>query len=419
MPGVLTLGHYRSTLVAVRSLARAGFTVVAGLARDSFLARSRYVKEVWQHPLLVQEDRFIESLLAFLRGRPDIKYVFPTGDTSTAALADHYERVRGFALPVMPEPRVVQSCMDKSAAYAIAAEAGLAVPKTYVAKDPEELLGRAEELGYPCLVKPNDSLGGFHETKAIICHSAAQVDKPLCQWMFQNQTVLVQQLVCGSRFNCDVAAKNGQILSMFQSQILRTHKADDTGLTVECVSIAPDAILWSRCSQLLEAMNYTGVALIQFLRRRMAEPVFLEINPRLGAFITFAGHCGHDLPLMALQLADCQAGRTEGTVSRPRYSEFGKRLHWLGGDVNGFWDERRRLTWRQKWRWLFHTAAATMRRGVPMTWSMRDPRPTLSLCAEFFDKPLRHRLARLRRISAIAADKFLAPARSVQESRKG
>lgn len=398
--GVLTLGSFRSTLIAVRSLGRAGYAVTAGLERRSFLAHSRYVRRVWRHGDIHRDEGLARAVIDYLAQHAAIRYVFPTGDTSTALVARHYEQIRRYAVPIMPPPQVALGCLDKGKLYAVAAAAGVTAPRTLSAANMEELRGCAREIGYPCIIKPNDSMGEFFGLKALICRDERDLLAGLPAWPPGNRPLLVQQFIRGQRINCDVVALDGNIMAMVQSRIYRTQRLDCTGLAVDAASMPPESCLLDRCQRLTAALGYTGVGLIQFLRDgEGAEPVLLEINPRLGAYITLACHLGHDLPLLALQCARWLAGRGDRPAAWPNAYPAGRRLHWLSGDVIGLKDARTfgHGTARDRRRWLWQIVRATCRRNVPMTWSLRDPLPSLWQCADFFTQPLRRRLSEMAR----------------------
>jgi predicted ATP-grasp superfamily ATP-dependent carboligase len=318
--GVLTLGCFRSTLIAARSLARAGYTVTAGVDRRSFLAYSRYIRHTWRHGHIHLNGALGRILVEYLAGHPEIQYIFPTGDSSTMLVANHYDQVRQFAVPVMPPPQVAMNCVNKSHAYTVAAVANVLTPPMRRTEGLGELYGAAEEIGYPCIIKPNDSMGDFFGLKAIICRSPSELHRRVPVWPWGDRPLLVQRFITGYRINCDVVAVNGRIMSFFQSRVRRTHRHDNTGLTVDAISVPPDPVVRDRCERIVAAFAYTGVALIQFLRDgEDAEPVFLEINPRLGAYVTFPYHLGYDYPLLAMYCADVLAGRqvAAGVSGRP------------------------------------------------------------------------------------------------------
>jgi hypothetical protein len=219
-------------------------------------------------------------------------------------------------------------------------------------------------------------------------------------WPWGDRPLLVQRFITGYRINCDVVAVNGRIMSFFQSRVRRTHRHDNTGLTVDAISVPPDPVVRDRCERIVAAFAYTGVALIQFLRDgEDAEPVFLEINPRLGAYVTFPYHLGYDYPLLAMYCADVLAGRQVAEPRWPQAYPGGRQLHWLMGDVNGLMEPEARvqLTFRDRCGWLWQIVRSACRRNVSMSWSLRDPLPTLWLGADFLLKPIRRRWRRLFR----------------------
>ena len=395
---VLTLGASRQTLAVIRSVYQAGHAITVGQHQDCFLARSRYASETWTHVDPHRHEEFADDLVDLLARRPDIRYVFPTGDTTVAAVARHYDRIAMHATPVIPAPEAVMTCMNKVRTYELAEQLGVPVPPTQVAADLPQLYRLADEMGYPCIVKPIDSLGGFLGHKAIICIDGPHMRQRLPAWPADGRPLLVQQYIPGLRINCCLAAWDGEVRGAFQWLILRTEKHDYTGLAVEGVTMPRDRLLWDYCQRLMCRLRYTGLALVQFLPdRRIGTPFLLEINPRMNSTVAFCCRCGFDMPTIAIRCADHMAGRPVAPPAPLVSYPVGRRFHWLHGDLEGWLEARTDpyITGRDLLGWLWKIVRATLRGDWPVTWSARDPRPTLWQYARLLIMPVRRRLDKL------------------------
>ena len=381
---VLILGHHRQSLTVARSLARAGCAVIIGSAAGRpALASSRFVSELWMHPP-TQAEEFVTAFVDLLRGRRDIAYVFPVGESELACLMRHHATAAAYSTIVMPKPAVVSRCLDKATTYQIVSRLGIPAPKTEGAKDLFELLERARDVRFPCIVKPRTSLQRFYDRKAIVCRTQAELIAAFADWPEAGTAVLVQEFVNGARYNCEFAAVNGRLIEYFEHKVLRSDRADELGVEVEGVSVPPTRVLVDYCERLLGELNYSGVGCVQFLvNERNGTNVFLEINPRLDATCAFPWHYGCDLPRLAVEIAqgDKALDRFPGTL--PRYPTS-KRVHWCLGDVRGWLHEVKRGEVRvgPSLVWLAKIVASFLRANCHLTWWWKDPAPVVVLCRD-------------------------------------
>src|SRR5262249_49778230 len=159
---VLILGTFRQTVTVIRSLARAGFAPLVGQEeKRAFTQYSRYTAEVWVHPPVRQTAAFLSALVTFLDARKDIAWVFPVGETALRCLALHREQLPPGVRLIMPPPATLLTCLDKAQMYRLVAGLGIPCLESHAVADLPQLLLAAERTGYPCIVKPNDSLRFF------------------------------------------------------------------------------------------------------------------------------------------------------------------------------------------------------------------------------------------------------------------
>lgn len=381
---VLILGHHRQSVTVARSLARAGFAVVIGSAAGRpALASSRFVSELWMHPP-TQAEEFVTALVDLLRGRPDIAYVFPVGESELACLMRHHATAATYSTLVMPEPAVVSRCLDKATTYQIVSRLGIPLPKTESGRDLFELSERARDVGFPCIVKPRTSLQRFYDRKAIVCRTQAELMAAFADWPDAGTAVLVQEFVNGARYNCQFAAVRGRLIEYFEHKVLRSDRADELGVEVEGVSVAPTPVLVDYCERLLVELDYSGVGCVQFLVDESGGAVsFLEMNPRLDATCALPWHFGCDLPRAAVEIA---AGKKRVARPDPAAYPISKRIHWSCGDIAGFGHEvrRGRIRLGAALTWLTRIAISSVRADCHLTWWWKDPIPSLVLYRDLF-----------------------------------
>lgn len=404
---VLVLGDYRQSLAVTRSLHRAGYHVISA-ALDGRVAYTRFsasVDEHWNSAAIKtafsrQSSRhLLDALLEFLSQRPDVRWIFPVGETDVSCISQIAESLRSDVGLVMTSPATFRACIHKPDAYAKAAACDIPVPPLRMAHDLHTLRQAGDALGYPFIVKPASGLNQIWDEKALIVHSLDDLTRQLQEWPRNNAELIVQRFAPGRRRNCHFLADEGRLLAYFEQSVTRTTRANGTGYGTEGCSVPPCPDLRNYCERFLGAMEYSGVGCIQFLVDEASRSVtFLEINPRLDATCALAVYCGYDFPRLALDYARYQSGlvsappRGPGTYPR-------RRMVWLLGQVEGLGHEfrRGRITLRAALSSLFAILRATATADVHLLWSWRDPLPSLYLLTRLVSSQFKSRARRARR----------------------
>lgn len=397
---VLVLGNYRQTLTVIRSLAKAGYHIIVGRGcKRVFTQYSRYTAEIWPHPEIESsENDFIAALVKLLSTRGDIDFVFPVGEEEITCLIRHRDVIPPSTELVMAEPSVISACLDKFGSYELAARLGVPQAPRRQVHDHEALISAMEEIGYPCVVKPNDSSRAFFGKKALIIHAANDFTRLFPAWPEENKFLLLQRWVPGYRHNCHFVADRGRLLAYFEQRVLRTDRRDGTGYGVDGISVAPSPALKTYCESLAMALNYSGAGSAQFLvDDRAGLTSFLEINPRLDATCALPYYCGYDFPRMAVLYAEYR----RGTLSTPivNFSAYpaGRRAVWLRGDILGWVHEMSTgaLNPKQTVVWLKEMTTTFFRGDYHLTWSWNDPLPACFFFASLAKSFLRYLMGKI------------------------
>lgn len=377
---VLVIGNYCQTITVVRSLARAGYYVIVGCEEKRvFTQYSRHTSAIWRHPdIKKSEEDFIAALAKFLAGREDIALVFPVGETDIRCLMRHRDAIPSSIGLVMADPAVISACFDKFRIYEIVSQLGIPQAKFYKVSEYSKLAPTVERIGYPCIVKPNNSQTALFGKKALILRTASDLKKMLPIWPEGNEFLILQTFAPGRRHNCHFVADRGRLLVYFEQRVLRTNEPDDTGCGVDGISYAPTAKLRKYCALLAEKLNYSGVGCAQFLVDDQNGVVsFLEINPRLDATCALPFYCGYDFPRMAVLHAEYR----RGVLSEPPENSFpypvDKHGFSLWRDVVGWIHavETQNLNPRESLEWLKEMALTFFHGDFHLTWSWTDPLP--------------------------------------------
>lgn len=397
---VLVLGDCRQSVTVVRSLARAGFVVVLGCDdRESSTALSRYVSDTWIYDWSSPE-RFCDHLEAYLRDeKPD--FVFTIGESQLRRLIDAAPRFDSLSTWVAPDWATIARCFDKSGLYELAPRLGIPSMPWRRFTNPADWRLSGLQMGFPVVVKRNDSAGTVLDRKALICSTVEQFDRFLATLPCEPDPgqLVLQKYLRGVRHNCHVASADGRLVAYFQQKVLSTDELDDTGIGTAGVSVAPMPELRAHCEQLTLALGYTGIGCIQFLVDDATGAVgFLEFNARMDSTAALPYALGYDYPLIAVELARYRRWRQEQPSALARPYACGKSYHWLLGDFVA-WQasvRNRRASAATLAVWAFKMSWMTLR-SHPLTFEWRDPLPTLHMYWRAVARPA---LRRLRRAAA-------------------
>lgn len=345
----------RSTLVAARCLARAGYEVGSAAHVRSFVSRSRYVR---RHHLVREcgedEDRFVADVAgAVAEGGYEI--VFCAYEAGIMALSRRREEIAPAIWPYA-EQHVVERAFDKLDLYHAVTAAGLRAPHTEAAS--EQALDAWEG---PVVVKARQHVPRRFDTGLF--DSAAQGRELAREIRRDGGEPLLQEPVHG-RMGAVVivAGRDGEVLCEVHQEALHTWPPG-AGDTVRGLVVGIDPQLSRGVRELVRSLGWFGLTQVEFVRDDDGVPRITDFNGRFYGSMALATGAGANLPAL---WADEALGRERQTLVQARR---GARFQWLNRD-------------------LAAGAAAAGPRGalgalalVPFAshsmWSARDPMPAV------------------------------------------
>lgn len=338
----------------IRSKALHSFTIVAS---DS---------ESFRHDLF--------SLIEHLK----IGVIIPCGDEVLHALTPLYDELKERVFLCCQEPAIYKQVLSKEITLGIAHKLGIPVPHTYEIADVEDLLSRGATIRFPLIAKPRSKeferntgirfqrFESFNELKAVF-----DVYPKFGQWF------LIQEFLPGVGVGVEVLMHGGEPLVVFQHRRVRELPVGG-GVSVAADSEPVDPVLSRYAFDLLRALRWEGVAMVEFRQdRQSGRLALMEVNGRFWGSMALSVHAGIEFPYYAVQLAQ---GMAPSSLDRPY--QIGVRFRWLLGDINRMVEIallllRRRITLGA----AMSEAVAFFRDFFPpgrdALWSWADPRPAL------------------------------------------
>lgn len=360
----LVLGLSENGLGVGRSLGRAGITVL-GLDSSRTLAFcSRYVRaSVCPHPL-DHEEAFVSFLLDIGSGYRCRPVLFVTSDDFLLSVSRNRERLQERYLINLPDQGIVECITDKLRQHELASQAGVSVPKTFVAASIGDLLRIQDDIPLPAFIKGRE-VNSWRKRmgvnrKGFVVSTREELLAAFRLILRRGAVGLVQEIIPGPdtqhfKASCYVSQR-GDVLAAFGLQKIRQQP---TGFGFGCLvqSINYPELLELGTS-FLKKIRYRGVGSAEFkLDQRDGQLKLIELNPRYWQQNVLADRCGMNFPL--IHYLDV-TGQEPGPVSSYRAG-----IKWVNlyADLESFRDYRRLL-------------------GLPvMTWfeSLRGPR----VCSDY------------------------------------
>ena len=331
---LITDGNERAALAAARSLIRAGHDVhVASSHRFAIAAVSRNV-----HAHRLASDPFADprahaAALGAIARAEGIDVLLPMTDQTVEAVLEHRASFPGTTAIPLPDLATYRAASDKQYLEELAAACGFSVPETRVLptwRGPDEALPEAEF--FPAVVKPHRSVvsDGIGRRKLTVTPVA---DAAACRAALERLPpsafpVLLQRHVTGAGEGFFALRWQGRVVAMFAHRRLR-EKPLTGGVSVYRESIPLDERLALPGRRLLDALNWTGVAMIECKRDpATGRQYVMEMNGRFWGSLQLAIDAGVDFPTL---LVRCVAGDAPAVC--PPY-RAGVRSRWFWGDVD-------------------------------------------------------------------------------------
>lgn len=297
---VLVLGKdSRSLLAVVRSLGRRGIRVhVAGHARDGLVLHSRYLARAHELPEVTDDDGPWLSALKALLEAERFDLVLPTNDSSTLALHRRRDELARYAKIYLPPAEALEIAFDKLRTWELARSLGIPVPRQIHLKRAESSTpDLARELGLPVVLKPRASFA-FGRTKwesqVRKAYDAGALRAYVAALSCKGE-VLAQQNFIGRGVGVEVLADKGEILLAFQHE--RVHEPPLGGGSSYRKSVPLDPELLEATRKLLRALDYSGVAMVEFkVNHDTRTWVLIEVNARFWGSLPLALASGADFP---------------------------------------------------------------------------------------------------------------------------
>jgi predicted ATP-grasp superfamily ATP-dependent carboligase len=294
---LLTDGHLKAALSAVRSLGRKGYEVHAIQDRTgpTLCSLSAYLRRAHILPPYESAAEFDRALLDLLR-RENFDYLIPVSDGAVRRLSALRSQVETLTRIDLAPEESLRLALCKVGLVRFADSVGVPVPRTYFLNGNSSVEHIRERLTFPMVAKTaqgdtNDRIRYVNTARELqACMERARTD----------DTLHLQEFVQGRGCGCFMLFERGKpVLSHMHE---RLWEYPITGGPSVLARTFHDPVLLELASRLLTALNWNGLAMVEFKKSAVDGGYrLMEINPRLWGSLDLSLAAGFDFPSVAVQ----------------------------------------------------------------------------------------------------------------------
>jgi hypothetical protein len=193
--------------------------------------------------------------------------------------------------------------LDKIRQFALAREAGLAVPATWHLRGPEDL---PEDLPLPALIKPALALtagaGGIDKGRTLYLMEPGDLPRARALLAEATQPYVAQPLVAGSGTGVFGFATPGGVQGWSAHRRVRMMNPHGSGASA-CAPFPVEPALAARIEAFLTLAEWRGPFMMEFLQEPGGPTWFMELNGRMWGSMALARRQGFEYPAWAVAQA--------------------------------------------------------------------------------------------------------------------
>jgi D-aspartate ligase len=248
-------------------------------------------------------DRLVATLLDFGRAQAERPVLFYEEDAQVLLISRHRERLAQAFRFVVADATLVEDLLDKGRFQALAERHGLPVPAS-IPFDPAKCEPTGLGLRFPLIVKPRTRLDRWNDAiglrKALHVENGEVLRGLWPQLAALGLEVVAQEFVPGAEsriesYHCYVD-RHGSIAGEFTGRKIRTFPECFGHTSALEITDADDVRRDGR--GIVERLELTGVAKLDFKRDPQGRLQLLEINPRFNLWHHAGAVAGVNLPAL-------------------------------------------------------------------------------------------------------------------------
>ncbi|MEP6834886.1 MAG: ATP-grasp domain-containing protein [Gemmatimonas sp.] len=322
-------------------------------------------------------DEVLHALTSLIRDR-GYDMVIPANDTSLGFVAKHYDSLSPLTHLACPEPHVVARVLQKEQTLAAARRVGIAVPLRFEVADVAGLDAQRNTLRFPVVAKGESKTDASANTfKVRYYRTFEELRAEVVGDPSFGKRHLLQEFCPGVGVGHGILLNKGEPVAVFQHRRLKELPSTG-GVSVLAISEAPDPALLKQSIALLRALEWQGIAMVEYrYDRDTRRAVLMEINGRYWGTFSMATRAGLDLPYYEWQLAHGQQPQP------PSAYHAGTKWRWTAGYLQRVHDlladpPNSGLPTRSRFVELLEAVPDLTVAARSAVWSLEDPLPAIA-----------------------------------------
>ncbi len=293
--------HSAAGIETVQSLGQVRCEIHAAcLRRENARCQSRFISR--QIELPASNKQIAESLVDLFRAE-DYDLIVPATEVSILAMLSPEIPDEMYRRAVLAPRESVRAALDKQAVWRLAQRLSVRVPSSKIVT-PETRPPDA----FPVVLKPVHSR---RNRNGAVQDFSVTIARDLMHWQttlalkYQDIRVQQQQYISGRGVGVEMLFESGTPRWVFLHE--RVHEFPLTGggsSYRKSIELQPELVY--SAGKLLSALDWHGVAMVEFKVTPSGEAYLMEINPRLWGSLALAVDCGVNFPVGLLCLSTGQ-----------------------------------------------------------------------------------------------------------------
>ncbi|HEY4671652.1 MAG TPA: ATP-grasp domain-containing protein [Gemmatimonadaceae bacterium] len=327
-------GNENQAVACVRSLARAGHEVLVGAGVSwSKAGWSRFASGAFRYVSPEESvGDFVGDVMRESAKAPGT-LVLPMTELTTLPLSLHRQRLISVGSRlVLPPHETLLRAFNKRATTQLAASLGVAVPHSTEVGPADSAAEIADAVTYPVVIKAQSS-GELNASgriaftgRPMYARNPREFVAAVRALRTRCSSLIVQEFVPGTGSGYFALLRHGELIAEFAHRRIRDVRPTGSGSAVRESTAISDRVR-SAALPILRALDWHGVAMVEFRMRSDGTPVFLEVNGRFWNSLALAIYAGVDFPALLGRMAQSDEGPP------PIDYRSGVRCRWLLGDV--------------------------------------------------------------------------------------
>ncbi len=351
------LGESINALGVVKALGRQNVPVYLIQALpDPISAASRYVRAFLAPDPVNEPEAYIQYLeqLASKLSHPPV--LLPTTDVTVMVLNRYRERLANRFLFNIPPAEVINKITSKEGFYHLAIQHHLPVPRTISASTLDDVKRAAEQLEFPCAIKPYYShvwrtpefRSRFGRMQIVKVDTPEALIKHYQIFAAYDPHMVIQEFIQGDD-DCEYSlhtyiSRDGQEMIHFLAHKIRLEPIHHGSAAF--IETAHVEAIFQIGGKFLKEIGYRGMASFQFKWDPVRQQYYaIELNPRYSLWNFLEPSCGVNYPY--INYLDCLGQ----AFPIPQNYPDGVKWFSIERDVNAFREYRKEgsLTF---WQWI-------------------------------------------------------------------